>query len=103
MLIPPLVASHNHAGVGDTSTVTDKNGPVTCTVAGIGSSFVLASIISNAVVDQFAADQPFFLYLTHKLGVDAAQLEKDVQALGGKISLEVMTINEFAGTLTSDF
>lgn len=103
VLLPPLVASHNHAGVGDTLTITGKNGPVACTVAGIGSSFVLASIISNAVADQFAADQPFSLYLAPKPGIEVAQLEKDVQALGDKLALEVMTINGFAGTLTEAF
>ena len=103
VLIPPLIASRNHAGLGDTITVKGKNGPVDCTVAGIGPSFVLASIIGDSVADQFAEDQPFSLYISPKPGVDKASLEADIHALGSELSLEVITIEGFTGNLTQAF
>jgi putative ABC transport system permease protein len=103
VLLPPFTASKIGVDLGETFPVTGKNGPVTCTVAGIGSSFVLASIIGDAVKDQFAGGEPFSLYLSPQFGVDAGQLEQDIFALAKDVSLNVTTIAGFAEPMEEAF
>ncbi len=103
VLLPQFTASKIGVGLGETFPVTGQNGPVTCTVAGIGSSFVLASIIGDAVKEQFAVGEPFSLYLSPQFGVEAAQLEQDIFALAQDVSLNVTTIAGFAEPMQEAF
>ena len=81
VLIAPLVAIKNGAGLGDTITVQGINGPVDCVVAGIGTSVVNASIISPAAAAEFPPDRPVMEIVLPHLGVDGTALEADLIAL----------------------
>lgn len=82
VLISPLVAKRNQAeNIGDTFSVTTPNGPLTCTVAGIGVSAANASIVSLAAADHFNVTQPVMILMTPHLGTDTAAFEADLRAL----------------------
>lgn len=81
ILVIPWIASSIDAGLGETVEVTGEKGPVECTVAGIGSAFVGASIVSGAAADEFGVGAPMTLLLTPKPGVDLLELETDLRAL----------------------
>jgi class 3 adenylate cyclase len=95
VLLPPLTAQKNDAGLGEPLSVTGKYGPVECTIAGIGPSFVLASIIGDVVADQFVTGDPFGLYITPKPGIDVESLEADIDTLMDELSLETMSTRSY--------
>ncbi len=81
LLVAPLVAGRNGVGLGDTLPVSGANGPVTCTIAGIGSPYVGASLISIAAGDSFGIDRPIGLLVWPRPGVARADLEVELLAL----------------------
>lgn len=84
VLIMPLVASRNGVSTGDTFEVTGADGPVACTVAGVGSTYVGASIISSAAEDSFGITDPLVVLITPLPGVDRDALEADLAAVVGR-------------------
>ena len=80
VLVAPLVASRNSVSVGDTFEVTGADGPVECTVAGIGAPFVSASIIGTAVGESFGITEPLVAVVWPLPGVDRNALETDITA-----------------------
>ena|GEM_PF-577537 len=81
VLVTPLVADRNGVSVGETFEVTGAGGPVACTVAGIGRTYVNSSIIGLAAVDEFAVTEPFMLQVVPLPGADRATLKADLAAL----------------------
>jgi len=81
VLVPPLIASRNGVSVGETLEVTGKEGPVRCTLAGIGRTFVSTSIVSLAAKDAFAVTEPFLVHVAPLPGTDRGQLRADLTAL----------------------
>ncbi len=81
VLSPPMIASRNGVSVGETFEVTGKDGPVRCTLAGIGRTFVNASIVSLAAKDEFAVTEPFLIHVAPLPGADRAQLKADLASL----------------------
>jgi len=81
VLVTPMVASRNGVSLGETFDVTGADGPVVCTVAGIGRTFVNASIISLAAKDELAVTEPLMLHVVPLSGVDRAGLKADLEAL----------------------
>ncbi|MCP4423033.1 MAG: FtsX-like permease family protein, partial [Chloroflexi bacterium] len=79
-LVAPLIANRQNVGIGDTLTVTGQNGPLDCTIAGIGAGYVNASIVGDIVGDELGATQPIGLSVTPKSGSETVALEADLQA-----------------------
>jgi len=81
VLVAPSVAARNGVSLGDTFAVTGRDGPVSCTVAGIGSPYVGASIVGAAASDAFDVAGPIGLLVWPLPGSDRAALEADLQAV----------------------
>ncbi len=81
VLVPPMIASRNGVSVGETFEVTGKDGPVRCTLAGIGQTWVNASIISLAAKDDFPVTAPFLVHVVPLPGNDREQLKADLTTL----------------------
>jgi putative ABC transport system permease protein len=81
VLAPPMIASRNRVSVGETFAITGKDGPVQCTLAGIGRTFVNASIISLAAQDELPVTEPFLVHVAPLPGTDRADLKADLTAL----------------------
>jgi adenylate cyclase len=81
VLISPLVASRNGVSLGETFEVTGRDGPVECTVAGIGSPYVGASIVSAAAIESFGVTGPIVLLVSPLPGADRDALAADLAAL----------------------
>ncbi|MCA9969669.1 MAG: FtsX-like permease family protein, partial [Anaerolineales bacterium] len=85
LLLPPVVAAQHDVGVGDPLTVTGKDGPVACTVAGIGyGGATPVSIISLAAKDAFVDGPPTTLAVRPAPGADPVALQDDLQALADR-------------------
>jgi ABC-type antimicrobial peptide transport system permease subunit len=85
VLVTPLVASKNGISLGEDFQVTGANGPVTCTVAGIGSPFVGASVISSAAGELFGIregqTQPLGLLVWPQARADREALRADLESV----------------------
>ncbi len=84
LLIGPGVAGRHKVGVGDLLTVTGLDGPVTCTVAGIGAGgFAPMAVIGPGGKGAFVAagKPPDSLSVRPLPGADIAALEADLNAL----------------------
>ncbi len=81
VLVAPSVAARNGVSLGDTFAVTGRDGPVSCTVAGIGSPYVGASIVGAAASDAFDVAGPIGLLVWPLPGSDRAALEADLHAV----------------------
>ncbi len=103
LLVTPYIANKNHAGLGDSFVVHGPKGPVTCTIAGIGSTFVGASIISSAAQNSFDSGDPFSLFVQSRPGSDRVQLESDLQAAADRHSLHLLRMDRFTDTMLSVF
>jgi len=77
----PMIAEQQHVSVGDSLQVTGAHGPVTCTVAGVGSTYVGASLISGAAADDFAVTDPMLLMITPRIESDATAVLADLTAI----------------------
>ncbi|MBP7694653.1 MAG: FtsX-like permease family protein, partial [Anaerolineales bacterium] len=103
VLVTPGIAAKNQAGLGQTITVTSQYGPVTCTITGIGSTFVGASIISGAAAAQFDRGDPFTLFVQGRPGADQTHTEADLQAAADRHGLHVIRMGRFTDTMLSVF
>ena len=82
VLITPGLARRHGVWLYDTLRVPGRDGPVACTVAGLGLSANFgASLIGDAAADRFNLPQkPFALFLQPLSGVDVARFETDLDA-----------------------
>lgn len=103
LITPAIAARNNVAEVGETFTVTSRYGPVTCTVAGIGTTFVGASIISDVAQDQFDQGDPFTLFIKTRPGVDGAQLEADLLKTADQYGVHVMNMKLYTELMLTVF
>lgn len=104
LLLPPGVAARNDVGVGETLVVRGKAGPVTCTVAGIGSGGFIhpASYVSLAAKDRFATGPtPSIVQIAALPGADEAAIEADLEALQVRhgLNADVQRVEEEIGNL----
>ncbi len=81
VLAPPMIASRNGVSVGQTFEISGKDGPVRCTLAGIGRTFVNTSIVSPAAKDAFSVTEPFLIHVVPLPGTDRERLKADLEAL----------------------
>lgn len=103
LLTPAVAARNNVKAVGDTFTVTSKYGPVTCAVAGIGTTFVGATIISDVAQDQFDKGDPFTLFIQSRPGVDSAQLEADLQQTADQYGAHILRMSQYTELMLTVF
>jgi putative ABC transport system permease protein len=96
VLTAPSVASKNGVSLGDRLVVSGADGPVECTIAGIGSPFVGASVISLAAGDLFGItvgeSQPLGLLVWPTVGADREALSADLEGV----------VSRHAGTYLSE-
>ncbi len=79
LLLTPIVARRNSVWLYDTLTIEGVNGPIECTVAGIGtSSHLNVSLISIAAGEALGIENPAWLVIFPYPGVERAQLEADL-------------------------
>jgi putative ABC transport system permease protein len=85
VLMAPSVASRNGVALGESLRVTGARGPVECNVAGIGSPFVGASVISDAAGELFGIiegeSQPLGLLVWPQVGTDREALRTDLESV----------------------
>lgn len=103
LMMPVIAARNNVSDVGDAFTVTSRYGPVTCTVAGIGSTFVGATIISDVAKDQFDKGDPFTLFIQSHPGIDSAQLEADLQKTADQYGVHMMRMSRYTELMLTVF
>jgi putative ABC transport system permease protein len=96
-LIASLIANRQNIGIGDTLAITGQNGPMNCTIAGIGAGYVNASIVGENVGDELGATQPTGLSITPRPGVNVATLEADLQqAMAANPGIYMTRMSDFA-------
>ena len=78
VLVSPAVASRHRVSPGEPLQVTGADGPVACTVAGIGSPYVGASIISLDADVAFSDTGPIALLIWPAPGEERAALAADL-------------------------
>jgi putative ABC transport system permease protein len=103
LMTPAIAARNNVSDVGDTFTVTSRYGQVECTVAGIGSTFVGATIISETAQDSFDKGDPFTLFIQSRPGVDSAQLEAVLQKTADQYGVHMMRMSRYTEIMLSVF
>ncbi|MCA9976114.1 MAG: ABC transporter permease, partial [Anaerolineales bacterium] len=85
LLLPPAVANRHEVSVGGTLTLPGKDGPVDCTIAGIGSGGNLpVSRISMAAKDLFDVGNPSTLIIWPRPGTDETAFRAELEALADK-------------------
>ncbi|MCJ7706216.1 MAG: ABC transporter permease, partial [Anaerolineales bacterium] len=104
VLITPMVADMNGAGLYDRIDVTGIDGPVACTVAGIGQPMGGATFISGAARDRFVVGDPINAVVLPspeaRLDPSAlAQLEADIRAVAAQQGIFATGLDVLAGTL----
>lgn len=105
VLITPGLARRHGVWLGDTMSVPGRQGPVSCTVAGLGLSANFgASLIGATAADQFnVPDKPFGLFLQPHPGVDAVQFEDELRdfaaAREGIYVMDLRDADEFQETM----
>lgn len=98
-LVSPLIANRQQVAIGDTLTITGPDGPMPCTIAGIGAGYVNASIVGDVVGDALDATQPIGLSITPVSGMDIAALEADLQqAIASFAGVTLTPMTDFAAT-----
>lgn len=81
VLVVPAVAARHNAGLGDTINVTGRDGPLECTIAGIGSGVAGASIISDTVRDQITDMNPALVLVVPYADTDPVTFQAALDAL----------------------
>jgi len=104
VLITPMVADMNGAGLYDRINVTGIDGPVACTVAGIGQPMGGATFISGAARDRFVLGDPINALVMPspetRLDPSAlARLEADIQAVAAQQGIFATGLDVLVGTL----
>jgi putative ABC transport system permease protein len=75
VLVTPMIAGNNGVELGETFEVTGVDGPVECTVAGIGSPLVGASIVGIAAGDEFGISDPISAGAWPVMGADQEEFD----------------------------
>ncbi|MCB8991471.1 MAG: ABC transporter permease [Ardenticatenaceae bacterium] len=83
-LVVPMVAEKNGAGVGDTISITGQNGPIPCTIAGLGTGYANASIIGINMAEAVGATAPIGLTIVPRRGANLAKLQTDLEEMDGR-------------------
>ena len=97
LLLTRGVTARNNASLGDQITLTTPSGPLDCRVAGIGPTFVGASIISDAALGSYGLAAPVAVTVFAEPGIDRQALRQDLQAAADEtpgvwlLDLTVMT------------
>jgi putative ABC transport system permease protein len=91
VLTTPIIADQIDAQVSDSIILTSPDGPVRCTLAGVGSTFVSASIISGLRENEFGDLEPITVTTTAVHGENIKELKTDLDAF----------INHFEGVYIS--
>jgi len=84
LLLTPRMARQHNVWLYDTLALSGMQGPVTCTVAGLGtSSFLGTSVISSAAGTALGVnpDQVFVVLVQTRPGVDRKDLRSDLETL----------------------
>ncbi|MGA9531560.1 MAG: ABC transporter permease, partial [Anaerolineales bacterium] len=81
LLITPVVAVKNGAAIGDDIRLTGPGGPIECTVAAIGPTFVGASVISLPNAAPLGLSAPVISFVFPKPGADLPALRADMEAV----------------------
>ncbi len=86
ILVTPGLARKNNVWLYDTLTVPARDGPLECTVAGLGLSANFgATLIGDAVIDAFdMPDKPFGLFIQAYPNTDVDRLAADLDAFAGE-------------------
>lgn len=92
VLVAPTVAARHNAGIGDTITITGLDGPIDCTIAGLGASVAGASVISDTVREQVTDMNPVLVLVVPFAGTDLAALEADLRALNTQFPELTLTL-----------
>ncbi|KAA3661405.1 MAG: hypothetical protein DWQ04_16575, partial [Chloroflexi bacterium] len=100
-LMAPAVAIRNDVGIGDTMQISGVDGPLDCTVAGIGMGVVNSSIIGDIVDDEVGASPAIGLVITPKPGTDLDVLWADLEAVADEIpGIFLLDLVDFSDTMT---
>lgn len=75
VLMAPLVASKLDVRIGESFTVNSRNGAVECTVAGLGMSMGMSSIVGLVGSEPFEPTPPIQAAVVPRIGVDDATVE----------------------------
>lgn len=81
VLITPAVAARNHVWLEDPIPVTTPAGTLDCIVAGIGPTFVGASIISDAGIAAFGLQAPVAVIVFPRTPADREELLPSLESL----------------------
>ncbi len=95
LLIPGAAARHGVSRVGDTWTVDGPDGPVTCTVAGIGRSRLFGSLLGTAALDVFQIDGPMGMVVTPKGGYTTDDIQAELLARIGWQDITVVNVEQY--------
>jgi predicted lysophospholipase L1 biosynthesis ABC-type transport system permease subunit len=82
LLLTPRMAHQHGVGLGDTLVLPGASGPVTCTVAGLGTSiFMGTSVVSKAAGPAFGleSDHAFFVIVQPLPGTEKTALRADLE------------------------
>ena len=100
-LMAPAVAVRNDVKIGDTMQISGVDGPMECTVAGIGLGVVNSSIVGDVVDDEVGASQAIGLVIAPKPESDLDSLWSDLQTLADEISgIFLLDLVDFSATMT---
>ncbi len=94
VFITPLIASKNKVEVGDRFVVSAANGPVTCVVGGIGSTFSGASTIITTDKSRFGATNPILTQIVPYRRADTSAIIADLEAQAANYPFYVTTIRQ---------
>jgi len=81
VLMTPVVAAKNNAGLYDKITLKTPPGPIECTVAGIGSPMVGASILGDSITEAFGLTTPVSLVVLPDPETDREVLMADMEEI----------------------
>jgi hypothetical protein len=81
VLTTPLVANKIDAGLYDNFTLETLYGSVECTVAGIGSPMVGASIVSDTIIEDFGLTAPVGLVMIPYPETEREALVEDIEGV----------------------
>jgi hypothetical protein len=103
VFINPTVAQKNDAWLDDVIRLLTPQGTLNCTVAGVGPTFVGASLISEEAVDAFHLPAPVNLTLYANTPEDRAAMMPELEAVANRhagiwlLDLSVLTLIQREG------
>lgn len=84
LFVTPTVARRNGVWLGDVLGVTTPTGILDCTIAGIGPTFVGASVVSLAGIEAFQLQAPVAVVAFPHSPSDRADIEPAIEELAGR-------------------